>query len=108
MKQHFYHELLELEDLFEELEKLNMSSAEKEHLITIVHSSMHTVVLDTVMLELPKEDKEKFLHHVHGSTHRETWHFLKKRTVNIEDKIQKAVKELKKELLVDIYDMEKK
>jgi hypothetical protein len=107
MKQQFYHELLELQDLFDELEKLALSAGEKEHLVTIIHSSVHTVILDVVLTEVPKEDKELFLEHVHTGTHRDVWRFLKKRTVNIESKIQKAVKELKKELLKDMRELKK-
>lgn len=107
MKKQFYDSLLELEDLFNEMEKLSLSATEKEHLITIIHSSMHTIVLDVVLSEVHPEEKKLFLEHLHASTHRDIWKFLKKRTVNIEDKIRKAVKELKKEFLLDIKQLQK-
>lgn len=107
MKKQFYHEIVDLQEIFNELEKLSMSASEKEHLITIVHSSVHTVILDVVLSEVPKEDKHLFLEHVYTSTHRDIWKFLKKRSVNIEDKIQKAVKELKKEFLKDLTELKK-
>jgi len=107
MKQHFYHEIIDLSELTQELEQLALSSKEKEHLTMIIHSSMHTVILDVVLSEIPKEDKHLFLEHVASSTHRDIWNFLKKRSVNIEDKIHKAVKELKKDLLEDIKELKK-
>lgn len=108
MKQYFYHELVDLQELLRELETLSLSPKEKEHLLLIVHSSVHTVILDVVLSEIPKEDKHLFLEHVASSTHRDIWKFLKKRTINIEDKIHKAVKDLKKELLVDIKELKNK
>ncbi|MDE2026052.1 MAG: hypothetical protein KGJ07_06155 [Patescibacteria group bacterium] len=107
MKKQFYHEVIDLQDLFDELETLAMSEGEKEHLVTIIHASVHTVVLDVILSEVPKEDKHLFLEHVYTSTHRDIWKFLKKRSVNIEDKIRKAVKELKKEFLADIANLKK-
>lgn len=108
MKQQFYHELLEIDALFDKLQTLDLAPHEKEHLTTIIHSSVHTVILDVVLNELPKEDKHLFLEHVYTSTHRDIWKFLKKRSVNIEDKIRKAVKELQKELLEDIGEVKSK
>ena len=108
MKKQFYHELIDLDEVLRELNSLTMSAGEKEHLVTIIHSSVHTVILDIILSEVPKEDKHLFLEHVYTSTHRDIWKFLKKRTVNIEDKIQKAVKGLKKEFLEDIKEIKRK
>lgn len=107
MKQQFYSHLTQIDTLLGELDALNLKENEKIHLTTVIHSSMHTVILDVVMSELSEIDKKQFLHHLHENNHDTLWTFLKKRTTRIEEKITKAAQELREEFLKDIKEVKK-
>ncbi len=107
MKKHFYTHLIEIDTIYTELESLPIHKHEKKELVEIVHSTIHHVVIDTVMTDLSEEDKKTFLSHVHVEDHESVWKLLKKRSQESEKKIIKAVQTLQNELLQDIKDITK-
>lgn len=102
MKKHFYSHLIEIDSLYISLHLLDMKKEEREELIVIVESSIHHVVLDTVLSELSDNDKKIFLSHVGAEKHDSIWHLLQAKTKNIENKIFRSVEKLKKDLNKDI------
>lgn len=107
MKKHFYTHLIEIDTIYTELETLPIHKHEKDELVEIVHSTIHHVVIDTVLSELPEEDKKTFLSHVHAEDHTSIWNLLKEKIDQSESKIQKAVDRLKQEFHQDIDEMKK-
>lgn len=102
MEKHFYSHIVEVDSVYIALDLLDIKKEEREELIVIIESSVHHVVLDTVLSQLSEEDKKIFLSHVHGEKHDAVWELLQKKTKDIEKKILKAVDKLKKDLHKDI------
>lgn len=107
MKQ-FYTHLIEIDSIIIELDKMDLSPEQKEHLADLLDSSLHHTILDAIMSELKEEDKKIFLKHALEDNHEKIWEFLNGRVDNIEDKIKKAADDLKVELHKDIQESKKK
>lgn len=107
MKQ-FYDHLIEIDSLLIELDQLNIKPQEKAHLIAIIKTNVHTVILDVILSELPEKDKKMFLTHVYHDNHEHIWKFLRSRIENIEEKMIISVKKLKDEFHNDIKNLKKK
>ncbi len=105
MKQQFYSHLVSTDHIFIEIDNLDISEKEKIHLKSLVTSNIHIAVLDIVMTHIPPEDKKMFLNHLHKNEHEAMWEFLEKRTIAIDKKIIKKVKELSDEFLSDIHQV---
>jgi hypothetical protein len=105
MRKLFYSELLNFDSLITELQGLDISNEEREHLILLVNSNLHTTIVDAILEELNDEDKEKFLSHLMTNDNEKIWELLNVKTVQIEDKIKRAAEELKKELHDDIENI---
>lgn len=107
MIKHFYSFLVEHETVELELNNLDISKKEKEHLVAIVESSMHITVVDTVLSELSEKDKKIFLQNLKSKNHDNVWKHLHEKTEKIEKKIVKAIGELTKELRKNLVDVRK-
>lgn len=104
MIKHFYSFLVENETVKLELDSLDISKEEKEHLVSLVESTVHFTVIDTVLSELPEKDKKIFLQNLRSKNHDNIWKHLHKKTEQIEKKIIKAVGELTKDLRRDLIE----
>ncbi len=87
----FYSNLIQIENLEMKLGKLKLSENERKHLLNVLHSSVHTVVMDTILSELDKEDKKIFLSHVYVDKHEIIWSFLYHKIDNPKEKISKNI-----------------
>ncbi len=108
MNKHFYSHLIEVDSIYIKLNLLDLTTEEQQELITIVESSIHHVVIDTILSELEEEDKKAFLSHVALENHTDIWNLLTKKIDNVEKKIQLAIDALKEELHKDIEEAKKK
>lgn len=102
MKKYFFSHLVEIESLSMELDKLDLTDEQKLHLADLIDSSLHHIILDTILSQLSEEDKRLFLKHVHEDDHDKIWQFLNDKVENIEEKIKKAAEGLVKEMHEDI------
>lgn len=103
MKQkYFYSHIVETSVVSLELGEMDLNPEERVHLISLVESQLHHIILDTVLSELSEEDKKIFLQHLSLDNHDKIWEHLKSKIESIEDKIKKVAEELKKELHKDI------
>ena len=100
--QHFYTHIIDLRDVHSELEILDLSDDEKNHLILVIESSIHHVIIDTLLTELPDAHKRMFLHHLAHNDHESIWDLLRKGLHKPEEKIKEAVQKLKTDFLEDI------
>lgn len=105
MKKKFYSHIIEIDSLIVKLDKINLSKDEKEHLLSLIDSSLYHVVLDAILSELSEKDKKIFLEHLSVDDHEKIWEFLNGKIENIEDKIKKASVDLTKELHKDIESL---
>lgn len=105
MAKQFYSHIIEIDTLYIELDSLEASEKEKDHLKHLVDTSMYHTIMDIVLSELPEEDKKMFLEKLADEDHEKTIDFLKKRVLNIEEKIKRKAKELVEELKEDIKEI---
>lgn len=103
----FYSHLIEIESVISELDKLDLSDGQRMHLANLLDSSLHHIILDAILSELPEEDKRVFLRHLNENDHDKIWQFLNEKIGNIEDKIKKAADDLKSELHRDLKEVGK-
>jgi hypothetical protein len=108
MKKYFYSHIVEIKSVEEALAALELDAQERDELIVIVESSIHHIVIDLVLTELPHEDKRLFLKHLNDDEHENIWRFLSMRIERLEDRIKEAVNSYKKELHEDIKEAHKK
>ena len=101
MKQ-FYTQIIEIESITTELDKLDLTEEQRLHLATLLDSSLHHTILDAILSELGDQDKRVFLQHLHENDHVKIWGFLNEKVDNIEDKIKKAAEDLKIEMRKDL------
>lgn len=101
---HFYSHIIETSSLSLALGDIELKQEERIHLIELVDSQLHHVILDTVLSHLSEEDKKIFLQHYSSDRHDEIWKLLHEKVENIEDKIKKAAEDLKRELHKDIKE----
>ena len=104
MKKHFYSHIIETSILSLELGEMDLSKEERIHLISLMESNIHTVILDTILSELSERDKKIFLEHLIVNDHDKIWKHLKENIKDIEEKIKKAAESIKKELHSDIKE----
>lgn len=109
MKQkHFYTHLIEIDSVFTVLELLEMNPQERQELMLIVESTIHHVVVETVLSELSEEDKKIFLKHMAQDNHDEIWVLLNTKVKHPDAKILKAVEKLKHDFHKDMKKVMKK
>ena len=108
MKHHFYSHLVEIDTVVTELDVLDLNAEEKHELVKIMETTIHHVVLNTVMAELSEEDKKQFLEHLAGNNHSELWKMLTEKVPEVHDKIKKSFHKVKREMSEDIKETHKK
>ena len=108
MKQHFYSHIIEVDSVYTVLDLMDLTTEEKNDLIVIVESTVHHVVIETVLSQLLENDKKSFLAHVVHDRHDEVWKILDEKTKNIDKKIRKAVDTLKNDFHKDIKKIKSK
>lgn len=107
IKTFFYSNLVEIESVTSELDKLDLSDEQRIHLASLIDSSLHHTVLDAILSELPAHDKRVFLVNLKENDHGKIWQFLNEKVDHIEDKIKKAAEDLKIELHKDLKEATK-
>ena len=106
MKNFFSH-LIEIDSIILELDKMDLSKEQKQHLAEILDSSLHHTILHAVLSELNENDKKIFLRNVDEGDNEKIWEFLNGKVEHIEDKIKKAAEDLKLELHKDVREAKK-
>lgn len=104
-KKYFYTHIIDTSTLSLELGDMDLSPAERTHLVSLIDSNIHHEVLDLVLSELNPEDKKTFLTHLASEDHDKVWKFLNQKIDNIEEKIKKTAEDIKKELHKDIGEI---
>lgn len=106
MKQ-FYAELVEIESIVSELDKIEVSKEEKLHLAKLIDSSLHHVILDIILSQLPKADRRVFIDYLKEDNHIKIWKFLNEKIDGVEKKIKNAAEDLKIEFHKDLKNAKK-
>ena len=106
-KKHFYHQIIEIDSLFIEMDDLEFNEEERKHLSQLIDANLHHSLLSVILSELNDEDKKLFLHHLAREEDSKIWDLLNNRVDRIEDKIKDAAEEVKKELHEDISEAKK-
>jgi len=99
---YFYSHLIEIESVITELDQIELSKDEKEHLAKLLDSSLHHHILDAILSELSDSEKRVFMQHITEGNHEQIWRFLNGKIDGVEEKIKKAADGLKNELEKDI------
>lgn len=104
MKQHFYSHIVETNSITIALGEMDLTQAERKHLIDLVDHNLHHAILDSVLSELSDKDKQEFLELLAKDDNDKIWKLLNSRVNHIEDKIKQTADDLKKEIHKDIED----
>jgi hypothetical protein len=107
-KKHFYSDMIGIQDIYVSLEELQLSSDEKQHLTTLLEANIHATVVNTVLPQLPEEEKKTFLKNLLANDHEKTWQHLNQYSQDIEAKISQSLSKLKAEILEDINQAKSK
>lgn len=99
---YFYSHIIEIDSLLIELDKLDLNQKQKEHLTSLVDSSLHHAILDAIFSKLSDQDKRIFTNHLTVGKDDKIWEFLNNKIEDVEQEIKKAVKGLKDEMHEDI------
>lgn len=105
---HFYTHIIDLGDIDREFKILDLTDDEKNHLVLVIESTIHHIIIDTVLTELPDEHKHTFLKHVTDEDHKSIWELLRSVIKDPEEQIRYAVNKYKKEIMKDIRDLHDK
>ncbi|MBI2028271.1 MAG: hypothetical protein HYT07_01550 [Candidatus Levybacteria bacterium] len=103
-RKHFYSHIVDTSTISLELGNMDLTPEERVHLLSLVDSNIHHVILDLILSELSEDDKKIFLMRMAEGKHEEIWKFLKVKTNNIEEKIKKVAEILKTKLYKDIKE----
>lgn len=106
-QKHFYSHLVDTTQIILDIADMDMSKEERLHLMALIESNLHHVVIDVVLSNLSEDDKKEFLLHLSLDNHDEIWKLLKEKIENIEEKIEAEVNNLKIELKKDIEETKK-
>lgn len=101
-QKHFYSELVNFDDLFAELDLLDVTDSEKNDLADIARINLHQAIIDRILSELTDTDKKKFLELIAYGQDDKIWDHLHTKVKKIEEKISDSASQLKKELKEDI------
>ena len=101
---HFYSHLVQFEELFIELDSLNLSVDERHQLGQLIDSNLHHTILDAILSEVPEEEKETVMRVLNSDNHDKIWEHLNSRVVGIEDKIKKAAEEITVQMHKDVKE----
>lgn len=105
----FYTKIIEIETITTELHAMDLSDKERDHLFSLVESSLHNTILDEILSNLSETDKKAFLHRLKENPEDEKlMEFLAEKIDGIEDKIKKASNDLIKEMHEDIKEARRK
>ncbi|MDP2649628.1 MAG: hypothetical protein Q8P10_02170 [bacterium] len=108
MSKYFYTHLIETESIVIELDKMALTKKEKSHLMELLDLNTHHTMLDLVLSELSKDNKNQFLKHLSDENHDKIWMLLNSKIANIESKIQKAWEDLINQFHKDIKEAKEK
>lgn len=106
-KKHFYSHIVRIETLEVELDGMELSPQEKEHLLSLADSNIHHSVVDTILTELAHEDKKMFLRLSALDDHQAIWRMLNKKVTGLEGKIKEAAEKIIEVLHDDIKEVKK-
>jgi hypothetical protein len=73
---YFYAHLVNPDDITKHMELLEMTDAERNHLLMIVQSTLHHKVIDLILEELHDDHKHVFLKHIVEENHDGVWDLL--------------------------------
>lgn len=107
MRKTFYSHIIEVHHVSLEIDDTEMSEKEKKHLNRLFESSVHTSVMDHILLSLPEEEHERFVKRVHEDNHEGIWEVLGA-VSNIEQIIKTAAHAVRNEFLKDIREDKKR
>jgi len=103
----FYKRLVKIDEFDTIFEKHELALKEKEELVLMVKDTIHHRVVETVLTHLPEENHKEFLKTFTKKPHDEgILDVLKEKIEDIEEKIKKAVENVKTEILADLESEE--
>jgi len=104
VKKYFYHDILDLEWIEDEINDLDISDLEKKKLAQMARYELHQTILDAVLSELNEREKKVFLANLNYDTNDRTWRHLSQNIEKVEEKIIEVSQKLKEDLKKDLAD----
>lgn len=106
----FYDHLVNIEEIWRELENYEIETEEREEIRIIIDETFHHQTLDIILTRLPLEHHQTFLDRFYRSPHDQDLLVLLKELIeeDIEEEIKKQAQKIKTEILADIKKSLKK
>lgn len=101
---YFYEHLYNIDDLHNDLSVLDLTDSERNHIVLVIQSTMHHVIMDVILEQLHDDHKHIFLASVADENHDKVWDILDEHLENAEGLIDSAIEALKVELMQDIVE----
>ena len=103
MKLFYEHLIIHLNDVYAEIEKLQIDAQDKTELKNLVEDTTHHTVMDTILQHLPKHHHHAFLEKIyHSPQDNSLLDFLKDHVTNVDEKIVASISKLKQKFLHDL------
>lgn len=103
MKRVFWDHLIEIEEIEIKIDEHGLEKEEKLQLLKTIHQTFDAKILEEVLSHLPKEKHTTFLDKFAQKPHHpNVLEFLKEEIEDIDEKISKLAKKLKKEILEEL------
>ncbi|MEK7101332.1 MAG: hypothetical protein AAB860_00120 [Patescibacteria group bacterium] len=101
---YFYDHLILIDEITSALDSYDLSSQEREELLSLIHQTTHHHILHIILNHLPKPHHENFLTKFQATPHDpELLAFLKREIkADIESEIKIQAKKIKAEILSEI------
>jgi hypothetical protein len=97
-----YERFIEIRPIEEEIDLLEISAEEKDHLHFMVAEILHHHTLDVILEQLEEEDKKAFLKRVEESNEMNLVSFLKEKLGDYEDSLKNRLHQVRDDLVKEI------
>jgi hypothetical protein len=106
-RKYFYSHIIATADISLALADVDMPNEDRIKLIALAEENLHHAILDSILSQLPEEDKKIFLKHVSLDEHENAWKFINETLSDAENIILKIAKDIKDEMHTDIKNAKK-
>lgn len=99
----FWDQLVEIEEIKIKIKEYGLREEEENELLDLTYQTFDLRVMETVLSHLPQEKHQRFLDTFSRKPHHpRLMAFLKEEIENIEEKIKKLARQVKKEILTQL------
>lgn len=103
----FYERFIEIKPLEDEIEVLEITTKEKEHLYFLVAEILHQHTLEIILTRLPEDDRKTFLQVVSGGQEINLADLLKEKASDYENVLKEKLTKVRDEIIEEVRKVKK-